>query len=100
MDLKTLIAENRKQTVIHYLRAVRKLKNPETVVVIDEDKHFFKHTTTRGKTAYYKVFDSFWEYQKSKFYNSGLNATRCNGFWIIRTEWLDWIYKLDKEDKE
>lgn len=92
MYLKDLIAENRKNTLVHYLRAIRKVKNPENIVVIDEDKHFYKHINTRGKTIYFKVFDSFKAYQKSQFYNSDLGAATCNGFWIVRTECFDRLY--------
>lgn len=100
MDLGNIIAENRKKTIIHYLRAIRKIKNPEAIKVIDEDKHFYSHTNTRGLTTYYKVFDTFYKYKKSRFYNSGLYYISCNGFWIVCTHQLDFLYDLDKEDSK
>lgn len=84
--LSELISKNRKNTVIHYLGAIRRLRNPDSVVVVNESEHLYSHTNTRGKTRYLVVFDTFAKYRKSKYYNTKAKAMSCNGFWIVETD--------------
>ena len=79
MTFEEQIEENKRDTVIHLL-AIRKIKNPDAVIKIENG--IYEHTNTRGKTKQFRVYLSFNDYLKSGYYED-FRMEKVMGFYIV-----------------
>lgn len=79
------IQKNRTEAVIHYLGSIKKLKNPESVVLLNSEKSIYSHTNTRGNTIYIRVFNSFNSFDTlyTKCNSDDVTYFSCRGFWLL-----------------